>query len=82
MGWPGSNEITRNSSRAIQSYGGTYEQKSNNENACMATSVTTKCQAGSDKCVYTVNHIVAYSPHRIALSLPIMELLILGYFSQ
>jgi len=29
----------------------------------MATNVTTQCQAGSDKCVHTVNHIVAFS-HR------------------
>ena len=62
-------------------YGCTYEQKSNNENACMAINVTTKCQAGSDKCVYTVNYTFAYSSRRIAQSLPIMESLILGYFS-
>ena len=48
----------------------------------MATNVTTKCQAGSDKCVYMASHTVAYSSRRITLSLPIMELLILGYFSQ
>ena len=49
----------------------------------MATNgLTTKCQAGSDKCIYTVNHIVAYSRRQITLSLPIMELLILRYFSQ
>jgi len=29
----------------------------------MATNVTTKCQAGRNKCVHTVNHIVTFS-HR------------------
>ena len=66
----------------VRVYGGTYEQKSNNENAGMATNVTTKCQAGSDKCVYTVNHIFACLHRWLALSLPIMESLILRYFSQ
>ena len=48
---------------SLDIYGGTYEQKSNNENTGMATNVTTKFQAGSDKCVYTVNHIFACSRH-------------------
>jgi len=43
----------------IKHYGGIQEQKSNIENAAMATNMATKCQAGSDKCVYVVNNIFA-----------------------